>query len=74
MILDWLPFYLILLAYDFLRGFVGNNPIFDPHFLPQIQIDEFLFGGTVPTVTPPGSASSTSANSPGTTCSRGPCT
>lgn len=50
-IVDWLPFYLVLLAYDFLRGFVGAHPLFDPHFLPQIQIDEFLFGGTVPTVT-----------------------
>ncbi len=49
-ILDWLPFYLILLAYDFLRGFVGNNPLFEPYFLPQIRVDEFLFGGSVPTV------------------------
>jgi membrane-associated phospholipid phosphatase len=49
-IVDWLPFYLILVAYDFLRGFVGAHPFFDPHFLPQIRIDEFLFGG-IPTVT-----------------------
>ena len=49
-IFDWLPFYLILVAYDFLRGFVGANPIFAPHFVPQIDADRFLFGGTVPTV------------------------
>jgi hypothetical protein len=49
-IIDWLPFYLILVAYDQLRGFVGGHPLFDPHFLPQIRIDEFLFGGSVPTV------------------------
>ena len=49
-ILDWLPFYLILVAYDFLRGYVGNNPITDPHFLPQMDADKFLFGGAVPTV------------------------
>ena len=49
-IFDWLPFYLILVAYDFLRGFVGANPIFAPHFAPQIDADRFLFGGTVPTV------------------------
>lgn len=50
-IVDWLPFYLTLVVYDFLRGYVGNHPFFEPHFLPQIHFDEFLFGGTVPTVT-----------------------
>jgi hypothetical protein len=49
-IFDWLPFYLILVGYDFLRGFVGTNPIFAPHFVPQIDADKFLFGGSVPTV------------------------
>ena len=49
-IFDWLPFYLILVGYDLLRGYVGNNPLFQPHFLPQIDADKFLFGGTVPTV------------------------
>jgi hypothetical protein len=49
-IFDWLPFYLILVGYDLLRGYVGSNPLFPPHFLPQIDADRFLFGGTVPTV------------------------
>jgi len=49
-IVDWLPFYGALLAYDLLRGFVGNNPLYAPHVLPQIRVDEWLFGGTVPTV------------------------
>ncbi|HEU4803787.1 MAG TPA: phosphatase PAP2 family protein [Solirubrobacterales bacterium] len=49
-IFDWLPFYLILVGYDFLRGFVGANPLFPPHYLPQIDADKFLFGGVVPTV------------------------
>lgn len=49
-VLDWLPFYLILVAYDFLRGFVGANPIVAPHFVPQIDADRLLFGGAVPTV------------------------
>lgn len=49
-IFDWLPFYLILVAYDLLRGYVGANPLFPPYFLPQIDADRLLFGGTVPTV------------------------
>jgi len=49
-IFDWLPFYAILVGYDLLRGFVGNNPLFAPHFLPQIDADKFLFAGSVPTV------------------------
>ena len=49
-IFDWLPFYLILVGYDLLRGYVGSNPLFAPHFLPQIDADRFLFGGTIPTV------------------------
>jgi len=49
-IFDWLPFYGILVCYDLLRGFVGNNPLFDPYFLPQIDADKLLFNGTIPTV------------------------
>lgn len=49
-IFDWLPFYLILVAYDLLRGYVGANPLFPPYFLPQIDADRLLFGGSVPTV------------------------
>ncbi|HET6832098.1 MAG TPA: phosphatase PAP2 family protein [Solirubrobacterales bacterium] len=49
-IFDWLPFYVILVAYDLLRGYVGHSPLFEPYFLPQIDADRLLFGDTVPTV------------------------
>ncbi len=49
MLVDWLPFYLLLTLYDFLRGSAGNLLL--PHVLPQIRVDEWLFGGTAPTVT-----------------------
>ncbi len=48
-IFDWLPFFALLFVYDTLRGRVGQNPLFEPHVLPQIDVDEFLFGG-VPAV------------------------
>ncbi|MDW5593604.1 phosphatase PAP2 family protein [Conexibacter stalactiti] len=48
-VLDWLPFFGILALYDLLRG-VADGLIFEPFFLPQIDADEFLFGGQVPTV------------------------
>lgn len=49
-IFDWLPFFAVLFAYDMLRGWVGNNPLFEPHVLPQIDFDEFLFNGSIPPV------------------------
>lgn len=48
-IFDWLPFFALLFAYDFLRGQVGSDPLFAPHLSPQIRGDELLFG-SVPTV------------------------
>ena len=48
-VVDWLPFYVLLTLYDMLRGSAGSWLM--PHALPQIRIDEWLFGGTVPTVT-----------------------
>lgn len=48
-IVDWLPYFAILFLYDFLRGRVGQNPIFEPHVMPQIDFDRFLFG-SVPSV------------------------
>lgn len=48
-IFDWLPYFAILFLYDFLRGQVGQNPIYEPHVMPQIDFDRFLFG-TVPSV------------------------
>ena len=48
-VIDWFPFYALLAAYDMLRGAVGE--VFEPHVIPQIRVDEWLFGGTAPTVT-----------------------
>jgi membrane-associated phospholipid phosphatase len=49
MLLEWLPFFGLLVAYDFLRGAVAVAPL-QAHVMPQIDVDEALFGGTVPTV------------------------
>lgn len=48
-VLEWLPFIGLLVAYDSLRGSAGH--LFAVHYLPQIQADQALFGGTTPTVT-----------------------
>lgn len=48
-IFDWLPFFALLFAYDFLRGQVATAPLYAPHVLPQIHADELLFG-SIPTV------------------------
>jgi hypothetical protein len=48
LILEWLPFVAILIAYDSLRGSAGH--LFGVHYLPQLQADSWLFGGTTPTV------------------------
>ena len=47
--LEWLPFIGLLIAYDSLRGGAGH--LFAVHYLPQLQIDQALFGGAAPTVT-----------------------
>jgi len=47
-LLDWLPFFLMLSFYDFLRGHVSDPG--QAHFVPQITFDRWLFGGQVPTV------------------------
>jgi hypothetical protein len=47
-LIEWLPFIGLLIAYDSLRGSAGH--LFGVHYLPQIQVDQALFG-TVPTVT-----------------------
>jgi hypothetical protein len=48
-VVDWLPFFLVLSAYDLARG--GADGWLAPtHFLPQADVDAWLFGGTVPTV------------------------
>ncbi|HZU39980.1 MAG TPA: phosphatase PAP2 family protein [Solirubrobacteraceae bacterium] len=48
-VLEWLPFMAILIAYDSLRGSAGH--VFGVHYLPQLDVDRWLFGGTTPTVT-----------------------
>src|SRR5881227_3752974 len=48
-VLEWLPFIAILIAYDSLRGSAAHT--FGVHYLPQLRVDQALFGGTAPTVT-----------------------
>jgi PAP2 superfamily len=47
-LLEWLPFALVLWAYDLLRGH-ADGLLFSAHFRPQLEVDRFLFG-EVPTV------------------------
>lgn len=46
---DWAPFLVALFAYDLLRGFAKGS-VERAHVLPQLKVDEWLFGGTTPTV------------------------
>ena len=48
-VLEWLPFALVLWAYDLLRG-AADGLLFATHVRPQLEADALLFGGTVPTV------------------------
>jgi hypothetical protein len=48
-LVEWLPFALILWAYDLLRG-MADDLWFEPYFLPQLRADEIIAGGTAPTV------------------------
>lgn len=46
-VVDWLPFFLILVLYDLARG--GADGLLMPtFFLPQLDADRWLFGGAVP--------------------------
>jgi hypothetical protein len=49
LLFDWFPFFGILIAYDLLRGTASH--ITTVHFRPMIDLDRFLFGGQIPTVT-----------------------
>ena len=49
MLLEWLPFFGLLAAYDYLRGAVSVTPD-QAHIIPQIDFDQALFSGHVPTV------------------------
>jgi hypothetical protein len=48
-VLEWIPFALILWVYDLLRG-QADGLFFQAHVEPQLRADEILFGGTAPTV------------------------
>jgi hypothetical protein len=48
-VLEWLPFAVILWVYDLLRG-QADGLLFSTHVTPQIDAEKFLFAGTVPTV------------------------
>jgi hypothetical protein len=47
-IFDWLPFAGALFVYDFLRGAIGNDPLFTPHVYPQLDADVWLTGAVPP--------------------------
>ena len=49
MLVDWLPFFLVLTAYDLARG-GADGWLAQTHFLPQADVDRWLFGGQMPTV------------------------
>ena len=49
MLLEWLPFFGLLAAYDYLRGAVSVTAD-QAHVIPQIDFDQALFAGHVPTV------------------------
>jgi membrane-associated phospholipid phosphatase len=48
-VLEWLPFAMILWAYDLLRG-QADGLLFQAHVLPQLRADEFFGAGVAPTV------------------------
>ncbi len=47
-LLDWMPFFFILISYEYLRGITGQLNA-DVHFLPQLQADRIIFGN-IPTI------------------------
>src|SRR5919197_2583937 len=49
LLIEWLPLYGLLVAYDFLRGAVAVTPE-QAHVDPQLMIDKALGAGAVPTV------------------------
>ena len=49
MVLEWLPFFALLVTYDYLRGAVAVSDTV-AHVTPQIDVDKLLFFGAVPTV------------------------
>lgn len=50
LVVDFLPVIVFLYAYDLLRG-VADDLSTHVYTLPQLRVDEWLFGGTAPTIT-----------------------
>ncbi len=48
-VVDWIPVFGVLFTYDLLRGYADNLSA-TAHVFPQMRADEWLFGGTTPTV------------------------
>ncbi len=48
-LIDWLPLFVVLLAYDLLRG-QADGLVARAHLTPQLHADEWLSGGVAPTV------------------------
>ncbi|MEO9139041.1 MAG: inositol phosphorylceramide synthase, partial [Jatrophihabitans sp.] len=48
-VIDFLPFAAVLVAYDYLRGLADTMGM-PTWWHPQVDVDKFLFGGTEPTV------------------------
>jgi membrane-associated phospholipid phosphatase len=49
LLVEWLPFASVLFLYDLLRGY-SDGLVTGARTLPQLRADEWLFGGTAPTV------------------------
>ena len=48
-LVDWMPFLVLFLGYEFLRGLAGRSGI-APHYTEVIAADQLLGGGTIPTI------------------------
>jgi len=46
---DWLPMFIVLFAYDAIHNFLGRW-LPPSHTLPQIHVEQALFGATIPTI------------------------
>jgi hypothetical protein len=49
LLIDWLPLYAILAVYALLRGY-ASHVLWGPFIRPQVAFDNFIGGGTAPTV------------------------
>ncbi|HVB90727.1 MAG TPA: phosphatase PAP2 family protein [Acidimicrobiales bacterium] len=49
LLVDWLPFYLVLFVYSLLRDYASHT-LWGPFVKPQIWFDAHVFGGLTPTV------------------------